>query len=337
MTANSWPGLMIDAEQDTLYIANNTFVYALNLSNGTEKWRYPAEADNKVTFFAPPSFTSDQQLILPSYDTNLYSLNPETKAVTWTFPEAKNRYIASALVMEDQIVAANSDNSLYSLDLSGQLLWTFETGHSLWGKPATDGEIVYLPSMDHHVYALQADSGAVVWETDDLGGALVAQPVLGEDGILYIGTFGSEIVALDTKRQGQIVWRTPTNGWVWSSVLLQDGVLYFGDLSGSLFALDAATGSEKWKFAATDVQKPAISGTPAILGDTLYYVTEGGSIFALDWSNGGQKWSKQFDANFYPGPMIVDDTIYLASMGGDELVIALDANGNQKWEFIPAK
>ena len=101
--------------------------------------------------------------------------------------------------------------------------------------------------------------------------------------------------------------------------------------------MDAATGAEKWKFAPTDVQKPTIAGAPAILGDALYYVTEGGSLFALDWMNGGQKWSKQFDANFYPGPIVVDDTILLASIGGDELVIALDADGNQKWVFIPAK
>ena len=48
MTANSWPGVMIDAEQETIYVAYNTFIYALNLSNGSEKWRYPAKADNKM-------------------------------------------------------------------------------------------------------------------------------------------------------------------------------------------------------------------------------------------------------------------------------------------------
>ena len=114
-------------------------------------------------------------------------------------------------------------------------------------------------------------------------------------------------------------------------------VIYFGDLSGSLFALDAATGNEKWKFTPSEIEKPAISGTPAILGDALYYVTEGGSLFALDWSNGSQKWSKQFEASFYPGPIVVDDTLLLAPVGKDALVIALDANGNQKWDLYPGE
>ncbi len=337
MTSNSWPGLTVDPNQETLYVANNTFVYALALSNGTEKWRYPAEADNKVTFFAPPALTDDGQLILSGYDFKLHSLNPETRASNWTFSEAKNRYIASAMILDNQIVAANSDNSMYSLSFSGEKQWSFDTKHSLWGTPVSDGEAIYLPSMDHHIYAVQAENGAMLWESEDLGGALVAQPILSDDGILYIGTFGSEVIALDVKRQGEIVWRTPTNGWVWSSGLLREGVLYVGDLAGNMFALDAATGAEKWKYTPVDIQKPAISGSPAILGDTLYFVTEGGSLFALDWVNGGQKWSKQFEANFYPGPIVVGDTILLASMGGDELIIALDANGNQKWAFIPAK
>ena len=70
------------------------------------------------------------------------------------FKDAKNRFIGSALALDDQIIAANSDNFLYSLNLSGQLQWTFESEHSLWGTPVSDGEIIYLPSMDHHVYAL---------------------------------------------------------------------------------------------------------------------------------------------------------------------------------------
>lgn len=337
MTTNSWPGVTVDPDGETLYIANNTFIHALQLSNGTEKWRYPAEADNKVTYFAPPTIANNGQLILPSYDSNLYSLDPETRTPNWTFGEANNKYIASALALEDRILAADSDNSLYSLNLTGELEWTFETEHSLWAAPAFDGQIIYLPSMDHYVYAIQAGSGELSWKTEDLGGAIVSTPILKDDGVLFVGTFASEVIALDTKQQGKILWRLSTDGWVWSAGLLRDDTLYVGDLAGSLFALDVQTGELKWKFTPTGIEKPGISGAPAIIDDTLFFVTEGGSLFALDWANGGQKWSKQFQASFYPGPIAVADTILLAPTGGEELVIALDINGNQKWAFIPAK
>ncbi len=335
--STSWPGLSVDPNQDTVYVAHNTFIYALNFSNGSEIWRYPIDADNKVTFFAAPQLTGDGQLVAPSYNASLYSISPENGVLNWRFEGAKSRYISEPLILDDRILASNADNFLYSVSLDGKLQWSFETGHSLWGTPLADGETVYLQSMDHMVYGLKTSSGELLWKSGDLGGAITAQPVLNSDGLLFVGTFGNKILALDTKKQGEIVWEKPTGGWIWSAPLLQEGILYVGDLAGNLFAIEAATGVEKWKFSPTDLQKPAISGTPAILGDTLYFVTEGGSLYALDKLNGGQKWVKQFAVKFYPGPLVIDDTILLAPIGGEELVIALDSVGNQKWVFIPVK
>ncbi len=335
--ANSWPGLTVDEESETVYMAYQTFVYALNSSNGTERWRYPDKADNKINFYAAPTLTTGGNLIAGAYDSNLYSLNPENGTLEWTFTDAENRYVGSALAVEDKILAPNSDNSFYGVSSSGEKLWSFKTDHALWGTPASDGTTVYIPSMDHILYAVDIVSGALNWSTEDLGGALVAQPVLDSDGILYVGTFANEMLALDTKNSGQIVWRTSTQGWVWSAPLLMDGKLYFGDLSGAVYALDAKTGSEQWRYTPVDVVKPAISGTPVVLNDVLYFTTEGGGLYALNFATGTQKWSKQFDAQFYPGPILANDTLLLAPVGLDEFVIALDADGNQKWAFIPAK
>lgn len=336
-TATSWPGISVDLERETVYVAFQTFVYALNSTNGTERWHYPEKADNKITFFAAPTLAENANLVAGGYDSNLYSLNPENGALQWTFSDAENRYVGSAIAVGDKILAPNADNSFYAANSTGAKSWVFETDHSLWGTPVSDGTTVYVPSMDHMLYALDVASGTLKWVSEDLGGALVAQPVLSEDGLLYVGTFGNELLALDSAGSGRVVWRVPTQGWVWSAVLLQDGKLYFGDLSGALYALDAKTGSEIWRYTPVEIVKPAISGTPAILGDVLYFTTEGGGLFALNLATGTQKWSKQFEAQFYPGPVLANDTLLLAPIGTDALVIALDADGNQKWAFIPAK
>lgn len=335
--ANSWPGLTVDEGRETVYVAYQTFVYALNSSNGTERWRYPEKADNKISFYASPTLTDGGQLVAGSYDFNLYSLSPDNGALQWTFADAENRYIASSLSTDGLILAPNADNLLYAVNENGERVWDFKTEHSLWGTPASNGSLVYVPSMDRKIYALDRASGSLQWTTEDLGGALVAQPVLNSDGLLYVGTFGNEMLALDTKKSGQIIWRAETQGWVWSPPLLLDGKLYFGDLSGTLYALDAKTGAETWRYTPANVVKPAVSGTPVVLNDVIYFTTEGGGLFALDLTNGAQKWMKQFEAQFYPGPIVAGDTLLLAPIGTDELVIALDAVGNQKWTFIPAK
>ena len=38
---NSWPGLASDGE--TVYLASGQYLYAVNLEDGKEIWRYPAK------------------------------------------------------------------------------------------------------------------------------------------------------------------------------------------------------------------------------------------------------------------------------------------------------
>ena len=73
MMASGWPG--IAADEETAFIAFNQHIYAVNLTNGLEQWRYPAEADNDITFYAAPAITEDGQVIAGGYDNILYSLN----------------------------------------------------------------------------------------------------------------------------------------------------------------------------------------------------------------------------------------------------------------------
>ena len=122
-TASSWPGLTVDDQY--AYVAYNTQVYAVDLVNGSERWRYPAEPDNNITFYSDPSLSQDGQLIVGGYDYVLYSLDAESGVQIWNFSAAENRYIASSLVQEENIFAPAADENLYSLDLNGRLQWVF--------------------------------------------------------------------------------------------------------------------------------------------------------------------------------------------------------------------
>ncbi|MBN1149434.1 MAG: PQQ-binding-like beta-propeller repeat protein [Anaerolineales bacterium] len=336
-TATSWPGLLVDADGETIYLAYSTQVFALNLANGAEKWRFPEKADAKVTFFAPPALTEDGQLLVGGYDKLLYSLDPQNRgAQNWVFDKAQDLYIASPLVQGENIFAPSADNSLYVLDLGGNLRWSYPTGHDLWATPVANGGKVYLPSMDHHLYAFDIASGERAWMTD-VGGAMAGSPRLSPEGVLYVGTYGSEMIAIDAA-SGEILWRAPAKGWVWSQPLLQEGVLYFGDLGGALTAMNASDGSVLWQIQPDASTKRGITGAPLLLGDTLYFANKGGVLYAVDVANGNVRWSKLFEkAEFNADLVAAGDTILLAPVKYDAILIALDASGNQKWTFTPAK
>jgi outer membrane protein assembly factor BamB len=339
VAATNWPGMTVDTDGQTIYLANAAHVYALNSANGTEKWRYPSKAENKLAFYAPPALTGDGQLIAGAYNNQLYSLNRENGAQNWVFSQVAHDYyyfVAGPSASEEQIYAPSTDKNLYAVNSSGALQWQFAAEDALWGTPATDGKNIYLASMDHRLYALDATTGQVVWKTDELGGSMAGTPTLSPQGVLYVGTFNSEVIALNAT-DGEILWRMKAKGWVWTGPLLQDDVLYFGDLAGSMFAISAKDGKELWSLQPDDAQKNGISGRPVILGDTIYFATRGGALYAVDVANGSLRWSKAIGGQLYADLATVDEMILLASVKTDAILIALDANGNQKWAFVPAK
>ncbi len=332
--ASGWPG--IAADDETAYVAFNTQVYAVNLTNGLEQWRYPAEADNKITFYAAPSLTDDGQVIAGGYDNILYSLDAQSGQVNWKFEEATDRFVGSSLVAGEMIFAPSSEDDLFALNLEGQPAWAqpFITENSNWSKPAADSncECVYLASMDHSVYAIDPVNGQEIWRSETLGGATVGTPAVSEDGkILYIGTFLNELVAINTSN-GNILWRYPTEDWVWASPILDGDVLYFSDIAGNFNAIDRNTQAPLWSVQTSS----DIVGTPLLTEDGIYFTNEAGTLYALN-REGATRWTKNFEATLHAGPIATGDLVLVATDEGGLVLYAIDSEGAQKWQFTPSE
>jgi outer membrane protein assembly factor BamB len=344
-TTTSWPGLTVNPDQPLAYLADAQFVYAVDLTNGTEKWRFPTKGDAKVTFYAAPTLTGDGQLIVGDYNKVLHSLDPltgvETQGKQWPFAQATDRYVASALSADQKVFAPNVDYSLYTLDLSGNPVWQFLTKAALWAAPAADGKYLYLASMDHNVYKLDAVTGQQVWATGDLGGAMIATPAIDPNGNLYVGTFNSELVAINGQN-GTVLWRVPAVGWVWASPLLVGDTLYYGDLSGTVYAL-GLDGKVKWSVQPDSTSSHrAIVDKALVVNDIVYVSSETGTLYGLDINNGSIRLNKPIGGKLYTGPAAANDLILVAPMGlsvdkNSILLVALDSSGAQKWTFSPAK
>jgi outer membrane protein assembly factor BamB len=330
--ASSWPGLFLNEE--TAFIAYNTHVYAVNLTDGSEVWRFPQEPDNQITFYTEPALTTDGQLIVGSYNNTLYSIDPESGRLNWTFTGVRNRFVASPLATERGIFAANADKNVYALDFEGNLRWTFGLDSESWARPVSDPECtcLYVTSMDHTVYALDPESGKLLWRSRDLGGAIVGTPALSEDGALYVGTFGSAMLALDSQ-DGEELWRFPTEGWVWSGPALSEDRLYFGDLNGYFYAVDARTGTQVWRIGSEQLDGP-IAGSPVVEEEAIYFTTESGTIYAVDLE-GKILWSQPVGGKLYTPPATPDDIILVTPIETDDLLVALTKAGASRWTYNP--
>ncbi len=173
---SNWPGATI--QDGTVYIAYQAHVYAIQAKNGTEIWRFPKEADNKTSFYAPPAISPQKdQLIVGGFDHILYSIDPDTGSEQWRFEESKYPYIAGALITDDMVYAPTNGNLIYALDRQGNKRWEFKTNAPIWATPTFDPNCacIYVACLDHYLYAIRARDGNLLWKTERLEGGAVGR------------------------------------------------------------------------------------------------------------------------------------------------------------------
>ena len=329
----SWPGVAVGPE--TVWVAYQQQVFAVARETGVARWAFPLQPERDQLFFAAPQLTPDgQTLVVGGYDGVLYGLDPATGAEKWTFTAARDRYIAAALVTEQGIYAPNGDGTLYALTLQGTPRWTFTAEAALWAPPATDGETLYLASLDHHLYALDAATGQEQWRVN-LEGALPATPTL-LDGVLYVGELATQVAAVDAA-DGTVLWQTPVAAWVWHSPTpLGDDRLVVGDMDGHVYALRRDDGGIVWQAQV----EGGVIGAPAVHDDTVFVTTRAGLLVALDATSGAVRWQRQVheEASIEAGPVVVPDLgLLLAPSDAANPLLAVGFDGQPLWSFVPEK
>jgi outer membrane protein assembly factor BamB len=321
------PGIVLSEERT--YVAYGNHVYAMNAASGNVEWNFPEESSNQVMFYAPPLVT-DGYIYVGDLANSFYKIDKETGAAVWTFNEAKGYFIGQANEDGGVVYAPSNDGKLYAIDADGNLQWTFETDHFLWAQPQVGADAIYQGSMDHSVYAISKD-GDQLWSTK-MAGAIVGSVALSEDGTkLFVGSIGTEMVALDTS-DGSIIWTFTADDSIWGRAVIVDKTLYFGDSSGVVFALNADNGQLLWRQAFTG----SIIGGLSVLPDSIAFVTEEGTIKTISF-DGSPKWESSISGQVFQAPAVNGQYLVVGAIEGDNLVYAYNLAGTQIWSRTPEK
>jgi outer membrane protein assembly factor BamB len=344
--ATNWPGISTDGE--LIYLSSNSHVYIVQAQNGTEATanisgkitplRFPIQAEPaKMSFYAPAALTNDGLMVIGSAASGghaLYAVDTTTGNIRWSF-ETEKPWLGGALILNNAIFAPSGNGTLYSFDMSGSKRWEKKLSeHALWTTPVSDGKYIYLATLDHNLYCLDPNFGNIVW-SKELDNSMIGSPAV-VDGTLYVGTLYGNLYSIDASN-GNINWVKPLEGSIWGTPGVSENTVYIGTVlgkAGKFYALDAATGAEKWSW---DEEGSIIAG-PLIVNEQVIYVTEQGRVQARDTSSGSPKWQDSFEKNkIFTTPLLVQDTIVIAPMGSQFLMVAYDLNGAKKWTFTPAQ
>lgn len=259
-----------------------------------------------------------------------------------------------------------------SLPESLEILWTFSAKDSIESAVAVDDGVVYLPSMDENLYALELATGKEKWRyKSEKGGAFKAAPAI-RDQAVYIGddsglfhcinradgknrwtfetggeiasgaNFAGDLILFGSydetlyclTSQGKEKWKVKTNGPVNGSPAIAEGKTFVAGCDSMVHVIDIASGKE---LSTIDLGSQA-AATAAVVGDHLYVGTMGNEFQAIDWKQGKISWSFRSDRRERPQPFFAS-----AAVLGDRLVVGsrdkrvwcLDlAKGTALWSFL---
>lgn len=167
-------------------------------------------------------------------------------------------------------------------------------------------------------------SAALAWSLGT-GGHVSAQPVIGDDGTIYVGSHDHHLYAIS--REGELRWRRDLGGPIYSTAALADGRVYVGSDADFFFAIDAADGEVIWHLRTDDDADTGI----AIAPDGTLVFGAGSDVFAVD-PEGTVRWRFRTGLKIFSSPAIDDDgTIYIGSQ--DDHLYAIAPDGRMRWRY----
>lgn len=357
----SWPsaGLITVNGEENLALAYNNNVAILNPANGAplrlinpisgqamldgennpRSWILQGSNNDGAQFYSLPVVVDDDTVLVAANNGRILVLDSVLLEVTQSITLA-DKVVANTLEADGILYLPYQNGGLSARSMEDyREIWRFNTEEGIWATPLMVGEMVIASSIDHHLYALDRNSGRLIWSVD-LGGSVASTPLLANDR-LYVGSFNKSFyeISLD----GEILSRYDTQNWVWGKPAIDErGVVYVADLSGYVHALDSERNlSEIW---SNQVAERGIRPGPIVYLDRVIVASRDGRVYWLDRRDGVLINSREIDNR----PELLGDMMLLepsetlnidvpllivSSVDEGRLLIAFEVDGRQAWVY----
>jgi outer membrane protein assembly factor BamB len=232
------------------------------------------------------------------------------------------------------------NGNVTAVSLAGGVSWTAalrpsdRDNQSTTGGLGTDGARVYAATAWGWIVALDADSGAKLWEKKLAEPARGAPTVAG--GRIYVVTQSNTLLALSAADGSEVwAWRgVPEAGNLLSSnsPAVVGGVVVVPFTSGELVALDEKKGEPLWTDSlATASRSYAVSGlttisaSPVVADGVVYATGVGSRTVAIELKTGRRLWDMPLGSAHTPA--VSGNAVFLVDL--DNTLTALDRRSGE--------
>jgi len=293
------------------------------------KWSYDTRADGPAAqFHGGPLIAAD--LILTGADAepqaSLYAFHRRTGRVVWQTP------VPGGVPFDLQErggrgFALDMRGRVFSFEIAtGRRLWTFdgakEEASRPPGAPTLAGDRLFFASRAGTVYALEADSGRVVWKRS-LSEKLNTS-VLSVDGHILVGTMGRRLYRLDAATGATVA--TFETGGMPLGTLVNAGACVVSLWAPDMVAcVEPDLGRAKWKQATP---KEISSFRPLIAGQSVIVGSDDGTVVAYALRDGSEIWRRHVQGAAR-GLGVDADVLYVGTLKGTVVALPLPKQANE--------
>ena len=261
----------------------------LKRATGDKVWGYKTVDKVDPNSFAPgfkssPTVTADA-IYLGDEDGVFHAIDRASGKGLWTFATGGEIY-SSAAVTDGRIIFGSYDNNLYCLSMNGKLVWKYATQGYVHCAPAIVEGVTFVAGCDEHLRTIDVTSGDQRAELK-LETYLIASPAIVGD-LLYVGTYASEVVAVNWKMQ-KVAWRYRSGNGDFpfhSSAAVTDKLVVVGGRDKLIHGIDRESGNGVWTFPT----QARVDSSPVIVGDRVFVGSNDKNLYELNLADGKERW-----------------------------------------------
>jgi outer membrane protein assembly factor BamB len=210
-------------------------------------------------------------------------------------------------------------------------LWKYGGGPLLEFAPIYVNGALYGVDNNGHVFAIDADSGKVLWKRR-VAELNASAPTYSHRRLFVVNLVPGQILDLNPKN-GKTEWRKALPGRSESSPVVVGNRVFFGDEDGTMYAVDRRNGHTIW----TSQLCGSIKAAPAYQHGILFVGDYGGCMSAVNSHSGKIKWQSSSQGlglgttgGFYSTPAVAFGRVYSGNL--DHRVYSFEAkDGTLAW------
>jgi len=297
-----WSGVTA-ADGNIYFGSTGGDVIAMDAESGAEIWRKPFEVSSSGGLGCAPAEVSvplygtpvvlGELLYVAGFDGKVYAINTASGAERWIYPRQGNlhSFVGGLAVNEGSLYIGSIGGVIYALEAeTGDLIWQLETGGQIWATPTIDGDTLFIGTFDKKLYAIDINSGSEKWQQPFETQGPIISTPVVNNGIVYISSFDRHIYALNAT-SGELIWK-------------------FTDIEGN-----GENTPQKWFWAS-----------PVLYANVIYVANMDSRVYVIDVEDGSLITLVELGSPVSSTPVATSDKVFVATEDGNIFYINTENN-----------